>query len=203
MKLGLSRVGVMFVGLTGGIGSGKSTVAAMFEALGAHVIYADELAREAIAPGTSGFAAVVERFGHDIVDEAGRINRKLLAATVFGQPENMGDLEAIIHPRVAAALSALRQAIDPGRVVIYEIPLLVELDMADRFDQVVVVLAPAVDRIIRLKSRGLDDEDILERMGQQASDEERRAVADYIIDNAGNREFLEIQVEQVWSALSA
>ena len=193
----------MFVGLTGGIGSGKSTVAAMFESLGAHIIYADELAREAIAPGTSGFDAVVARFGSELVQEDGRIDRKLLAALVFGQPENMADLEAIIHPRVAAALSALREAIDPNKVVIYEIPLLVELDMANRFDKVVVVLAPAVDRIVRLKARGLDDEDILERMGQQASDEERRTVADFIIDNAGNREFLEKQVEQVWAQLSA
>jgi dephospho-CoA kinase len=193
----------MFVGLTGGIGSGKSTVAAMFEELGAHIIYADELAREAIAPGTSGFDAVVARFGPEIVHDDGRIDRKLLAASVFGQPENMVDLEAIIHPRVAAALSALREAIDPSKVVIYEIPLLVELEMADRFDKVVVVLAPAVDRIVRLKSRGLDDEDILERMGQQASDEERRSVADFIIDNAGNREFLEKQVQQVWAQLSA
>ena len=193
----------MFVGLTGGIGSGKSTVAGMFEKLGAHIIHADELAREAIAPGTSGFDAVVARFGPEIVHEDGRIDRKLLAASVFGQPENMVDLEAIIHPRVAAALSALREAIDPSKVVIYEIPLLVELEMADRFDKVVVVLAPAVDRIVRLKSRGLDDEDILGRMGQQASDEERRAVADFIIDNAGNREFLEKQVEQVWAELSA
>ena len=193
----------MFVGLTGGIGSGKSTVAAMFEELGAHIIYADELAREAIAPGTSGFDAVVARFGPEIVQEDGRVDRKLLAALVFGQPENMADLEAIIHPRVAAALSALREAIDPSKVVIYEIPLLLELEMADRFDKVVVVLAPAVDRIVRLKARGLDDEDILERMGQQASDEERRAMADFIIDNAGNREFLEMQVEQVWSQLSA
>jgi dephospho-CoA kinase len=193
----------MFVGLTGGIGSGKSTVAAMFEELGAHIIYADELAREAIAPGTSGFDAVVARFGPEIVHDDGRIDRKLLAASVFGQLENMVDLEAIIHPRVAAALSALREAIDPSKVVIYEIPLLVELEMADRFDKVVVVLAPAVDRIVRLKSRGLDDEDILERMGQQASDEERRSVADFIIDNAGNREFLEKQVQQVWAELSA
>jgi len=98
-------------------------------------------------------------------------------------------------------LSALREAIDPSKVVIYEIPLLVELDMADRFDKVIVVLAPAVDRIIRLKARGLDDEDILERMGQQASDEERRNVANFVIDNAGNREFLEKQVQMVWSAL--
>ena len=193
----------MFVGLTGGIGSGKSTVAAMFEELGAHIIYADELAREAIAPGTTGFDAVVDRFGPEIVQEDGRIDRKLLAALVFGQRDNMADLEAIIHPRVAAALSALREAIDPTKVVIYEIPLLVELEMAERFDKVVVVLAPAVDRIVRLKARGLDDEDILERMGQQASDEERRSVADYIIDNAGNREFLEKQVEQVWAELSA
>ena len=191
----------MFVGLTGGIGSGKSTVAAMFEELGARIIYADELAREAIAPRTSGFEAVVKHFGQEMVQEDGRINRKLLAATVFGQPENMANLEAIIHPRVAAALSALRQAIDPNKVVIYEIPLLVELGMAERFDKVIVVLAPAVDRIIRLKARGLDDEDILERMGQQTSDEERRGVADFIIDNAGNREFLEKQVEMVWTSL--
>jgi len=193
----------MFVGLTGGIGSGKSTVAGMFEKLGAHIIYADELAREAIAPGTSGFDAVVARFGPEIVHDDGRIDRKVLAASVFGQPENMVDLEAIIHPRVAAALSALREAIDPSKVVIYEIPLLVELEMADRFDKVVVVLAPAVDRIVRLKSRGLDDDDILERMGQQVSDEERRAVADFIIDNAGNRDFLEKQVKEVWSAVSS
>ena len=191
----------MFVGLTGGIGSGKSTVAAIFEELGARIIYADELAREAIAPGTSGFEAVVARFGSEIVQDDGRINRKLLAATVFGQPENLADLEAIIHPRVAAALGALREAIDPSKVVIYEIPLLVELDMADRFDKVIVVLAPAVDRIVRLKARGLDDDDILERMGQQASDEERCSVANFVIDNAGNREFLEKQVQMVWSAL--
>jgi dephospho-CoA kinase len=191
----------MFVGLTGGIGSGKSTVAAIFEKLGAHIIYADELAREAIAPGTTGFDAVVARFGPEIVQGDGRIDRKLLAATVFGQPENLMHLEEIIHPRVAAALSALRQAIDPSKVVIYETPLLVELGMAERFDKVVVVLAPAVDRIVRLKTRGLDDEDILERMGQQASDEERLRVANYVIDNAGNKEFLEKQVETVWSEL--
>lgn len=193
----------MFVGLTGGIGSGKSTVAAMFEKLGAYIIYADELAREAIAPGTSGFDQVVARFGPELINADGRIDRQLLAAHVFGQPENMADLEAIIHPRVSAALSALRQSIGPGKVVIYEIPLLVELDMADRFDKVVVVVAPAVDRIARLKGRGLDDDDILARMSQQATDQERRAIADYVIENAGNLEFLQIQVEQVWKQLSA
>lgn len=193
----------MFVGLTGGIGSGKSTVAAMFEKLGAYIIYADELAREAIAPGTSGFDQVVARFGPELINADGRIDRQLLAAHVFGQPENMADLEAIIHPRVSAALSALRQSIGPGKVVIYEIPLLVELDMADRFDKVVVVVAPAVDRIARLKGRGLDDDDILARMSQQATDQERRAIADYVIENAGNLQFLEIQVEQVWKQLSA
>jgi len=193
----------MFVGLTGGIGSGKSTVAAMLEELGAHIIYADELAREAIAPGTSGFDAVVRRFGKEIVQDDGRINRQLLAANVFGQPENLADLEAIIHPRVAAALAALRESIDPDKVVVYETPLLVELELANRFDKIVVVLAPAADRIVRLKARGLDDDDILERMGQQVSDEERRAVADFVIDNAGNRDFLEKQVKEVWSAVSS
>lgn len=193
----------MFVGLTGGIGSGKSTVAEMFEKLGARIIYADELAREAIAPGTTGFEKVVELFGPELIGEDGRIKRQLLAAHVFGQPEALEALEKIIHPRVAAALSALRQAIDPNKIVIYETPLLVELDMVDRFDKIIVVLAPAVDRISRLKARGLDDDDILARMSQQATDEERRSVADYVIENAGNLEFLEKQVAQVWSALSA
>ena len=193
----------MFVGLTGGIGSGKSTVAEMFEKLGARIIYADELAREAIAPGTTGFEKVVELFGPELIGEDGRIKRQLLAAHVFGQPEALEALEKVIHPRVAAALSALRQAIDSKKIVIYETPLLVELDMVDRFDKVIVVLAPAVDRISRLKARGLDDDDILARMGQQATDEERRAIADYVIENAGNLEFLEKQVAQVWSALSA
>lgn len=193
----------MFVGLTGGIGSGKSTVAEIFEKLGARIIYADELAREAIAPGTSGFEQVVKLFGPELVGEDGRIKRQLLAAHVFGQPEALAELEKIVHPRVAAALGALRKEIDPGKVVIYETPLLVELDMVDRFDKIVVVLAPAVDRIARLKARGLDDDDILARMGQQTTDEERRAVADYVIENAGNLEFLEKQVAQVWSELSA
>ncbi len=193
----------MFVGLTGGIGSGKSTVAELFEKLGARIVYADELAREAIAPGTSGFEKVIDLFGPELIGEDGRIKRQLLAAHVFGEPEALAALEEIIHPRVAAALGALRQAIDPSKIVIYETPLLVELEMMDRFDKVIVVLAPAVDRMVRLKARGLDDDDILARMGQQATDEERRAIADYVIENAGNLEFLEKQVAQVWSALSA
>lgn len=193
----------MFVGLTGGIGSGKSTVAELFEKLGARIVYADELAREAIAPGTSGFEKVIDLFGPELIGEDGRIKRQLLAAHVFGEPEALAALEKIIHPRVAAALGALRQAIDPSKIVIYETPLLVELEMMDRFDKVIVVFAPAVDRMVRLKSRGLDDDDILARMSQQATDEERRAIADYVIENAGNLEFLEKQVAQVWSALSA
>ncbi len=193
----------MFVGLTGGIGSGKSTVAELFEKLGARIVYADELAREAIAPGTSGFEKVIDLFGPELIGDDGRIKRQLLAAHVFGEPEALASLEKIIHPRVAAALGALRQAIDPSKIVVYETPLLVELEMMDRFDKVIVVLAPAVDRMVRLKARGLDDDDILARMGQQTSDEERRAVADYVIENAGNLEFLEKQVAQVWSALSA
>lgn len=191
----------MRVGLTGGVGSGKSTVAALLSEHGAVVIDADAIAREVVEPGTPGFDAVVAEFGHGVVKD-GRLDRPALAKLVFDDDDARARLNAIVHPLVGVRTSELMEQTPPDTVVVYDVPLLVESGLADGFDKVVVVLASEGVRLRRLGERGMPEADARARMGKQASDDERRAVADEIIPNDGTRDELRAHVDAVWRRLT-
>jgi dephospho-CoA kinase len=190
---------MLFVGLTGGIGSGKSSVAARLAELGAIVIDSDRLAREVVEPGTDGHAAVVERFGTKVLAPGGAIDRAALAAEVFGDAAARKDLEAIIHPRVRARTAEIAQAAPPGAIVVNDVPLLVEAGLSSAYNMVVVVLASEETRIARLNSaRGMAESEARARIAAQATDEQRRAVADVVIVNDGTLDELRAEVDRVW-----
>ncbi|MGH3372277.1 MAG: dephospho-CoA kinase [Nocardioidaceae bacterium] len=191
---------VLLVGLTGGIGSGKSSVARALAARGAGVIDADALAREVVEPGTSGFDAVVARFGAGVVAADGRLDRQALARLVFDDAAARADLNGIVHPLVALETQRRVAASPPGSVVVMDVPLLVEAARGG-YDLVVVVEAPVEVREERLVARGMDREDARRRMAAQASDAERRAVADAVLDNSGSEADLLRQVEDLWADL--
>ncbi|MDO4785113.1 MAG: dephospho-CoA kinase [Propionibacteriaceae bacterium] len=192
----------MRVGVTGGIASGKSLVAQLLADRGAAIIDADVLAREAVAPGTPGLRAVVERFGEDLVDSQGRLDRARLASLVFADPQARADLNAIVHPRVRARAAELEAAADPGAVVVHVIPLLVETGQQESFDEVIVVDVPERTQLERLMARdGLSREDALSRIAAQASRAERRAAATRIVDNSGTRQNTVDQVGRLASQL--
>jgi dephospho-CoA kinase len=193
------------VGLTGGIGAGKSTVARLLARYGAVVVDADALAREVVAPGTPGLAEIVETFGEGVLSPDGTLDRPGLGKIVFADQVSLRRLEAITHPRIAAESSRLVALAEESgaRVLIHDIPLLVENGLPDTFDDVVVVEAPDDIRLARLEGRGLPREQALERMKAQATNEQRRAAASYVIDNGTTRERLREQVDQVWAALTA
>jgi len=187
------------IGLTGGIGSGKSTVARRFAELGALVIDADALAREVVEPGTDGLAAVVAEFGEQVLDGDGRLDRPALAQLVFGDEAARGRLNAIVHPRVRARAAELIEAAPPGTVVVQDVPLLVETGQADTYDLVVVVEAPQELRVQRLaRDRGMAADEVRARMAAQATDEQRRAVADVVLVNDGTTDELRAKVDQLW-----
>ena len=188
----------LYVGLTGGIGSGKSTAAAVLADLGATVVDADVLAREVVAPGTPGLAAIAAAFG-DVLRADGSLDRAALGARVFRDPGERARLEGIVLPLVAARAQRRLAAVPAGRVAVYDMPLLVEQRAASRFDYVVVVQAPCEVRLARLEGRGLGREEALARLASQASDEQRRAVADVVLDNSGTREELRAAVERLWT----
>lgn len=187
------------VGLTGGIGSGKSLAAQFFSQLGALVIDADQLARSAIERGSEGFDEVLLRFG-DTVLKNGDIDRVALGQIVFENPEAKKDLEEIIHPRIRAEFEEAVASLNPGQVMVYEIPLLVETNAADRFDFVITVESNAELRKQRLRARGMFHSDIEKRMSAQATEEQRRAVADCVLTNDGSEDDLLRQVENVWES---
>jgi len=189
------------IGLTGGIGSGKSTAAARFAELGALVIDADALAREVVAAGTPGLDRIIARFGDEVLRPDGSLDRPKLGRLVFGDPAALADLNAIVHPLVAERSAELMAAAGPDAVVVYDVPLLVENDLAAGFDAVVVVEAPLQLRLARLASRGLAEDEARARIGRQASDEQRRAVATVLLDNSGSRAELGRQVEAAWRRL--
>ena len=191
----------MRVGLTGGIGSGKSTVAAWLAAHGAMIIDADQVAREVVAPGTPGFDKVVAVFGDAVVTPDGALDRQALAAIVFGDIVHRTQLNAIVHPLVGERVAELSAAAPPDAIVVYDVPLLVENNMASGFDKVVVVEAPGDLRIARLVERGMPEADAHERMRAQATDEQRRAVADEVIVNDGTQEDLAERVDAAWARL--
>jgi dephospho-CoA kinase len=198
----------MRIGLTGGIGAGKSAVSARFAAHGAVVVDADTIAREVVEPGTPGLAAITAEFGRDVLASDGTLDRAALAAIVFADPERRTALEAIVHPLVAQRSGQLIAAAPAQAVVVYDVPLLVELvgrgqRSTDEYDVVVVVEAPEEVRIERLVARGLPEWDAEARIASQASDEERRALADHVIVNDGSLEELDAQVDALWSTLTA
>jgi dephospho-CoA kinase len=191
---------MLLVGLTGGIGAGKSTVARMLRERGARVIDADDLARRAVRSGTPGLRSIVETFGEDVLRPDGELDRRKLAGIVFTDPERRRELERITHPEVARMLAG---ELDPLRatddIVVYESPLIVETGTSEAFDAVVVVTAPEDEQRRRVsEQRALDESDVRARMDAQATAEERAAAADVILDNGGTLEELEAQVERLW-----
>jgi dephospho-CoA kinase len=186
------------IGLTGGIGSGKSTVAAMFADHGAEVIDADVIAREVVAPGSEGLQAVVEEFGPRVLSPDGGLDRAALADIVFSEPASRERLNAIVHPRIAARTAELMAAVPDGAVLIHDVPLLAELGLQGAYDLVVVVDAPDERRVERLVARGLSEPDARARIAAQATREQRLAIADIIIDNSGDLESLRQQVRMAW-----
>ncbi|MGY1634216.1 dephospho-CoA kinase [Geodermatophilus sp. SYSU D01186] len=187
------------MGLTGGIGSGKSTVAGLLAARGARIVDADRIAREVVEPGTPGLAAVVEAFGSGVLTAEGALDRPALAAIVFADPAARARLDGIVHPLVRARAAELVAAAPPDAVVVQDVPLLVETGQAGVYDLVLVVEADLETRVRRLVERGLTAEDARARIAAQATDEQRRAVADVVLDNSGTREELEAQVERFWA----
>jgi dephospho-CoA kinase len=191
---------VITVGLTGGIGSGKSTVAELLSSYGALIIDADVLAREAVAPGTPGLARVVEQFGPEVLAADGTLDRQRLAALVFGNPERLATLNAIVHPYVRQRSEDLTAAASDTVVVVQVIPLLVENGLTD-FDVVVVVDVSLETQLRRLAQRGMDEADARARIAAQATREQRRAAADVVIDNDGDLAGLRAQAERLWADL--
>jgi len=196
---------VIRVGLTGGIGSGKSAVAERLAALGAVVVDADVLARDVVAAGTPGLAEVVAEFGRRVLAPDGSLDRAALGRLVFADEAARRRLEAIIHPRVRAAARDLETdaaTADPDAVVVHVIPLLVETGQADAFDRVVVVDVDPVIQLRRLvELRGMDEVEARQRIAAQASRFDRLAAADEIVDNSGSLVARHEQVDTLWHRL--
>ncbi len=198
-RAGGQNVAVLMVGLTGVIGAGKSAVAARLAELGALVIDSDWLAREVVAPGTDGLAEVVAAFGTGVLAPDGSLDRPALARVVFGDEAARRRLESIIHPRVRARSVELVAAAPPDAIVVNDVPLLVESGLAAGFQLVIIVMADEETRIRRLaRTRGMSAAEARSRMAAQASDEQRRAVADVLIDNDGTLDELREEVDAVW-----
>jgi len=190
------------VGLTGGVASGKSTVSALLRDLGAIVVDADALAREVVEPGTPGLAAVVEAFGPEVLADDGSLDRARLGAIVFAEPARRAELEGIIHPLVRARAAQIEAGEEPGVVVVQDIPLLVETGQAGTFDVVIVVDAPEEVQVERaVRDRGWTPEEARSRIAAQASREQRRAAATYVVDNSGTTEDLRQRVAEVFASL--
>jgi dephospho-CoA kinase len=193
----------MRIGLTGGIGAGKSTVSAMLAERGAVVIDADVVAREVVAPGTPGLGAVVAEFGPEVLTADGGLDRPALGRIVFADAGARRRLEAITHPLVRARAREIEARAPTGAVVVHDIPLLVETGQQDAFDAVVVVDADPALQLRRLAdSRGMTADEARARIASQASPDERRAAADYVIVNDGSLDDLRRQVDDVWRALT-
>jgi dephospho-CoA kinase len=194
----------MRVGLTGGVASGKSSVSAILEELGAVVIDADLLAREVVAPGTEGLEEIEKAFGPEVLDSEGALDRPAMGRIVFADPQKRAVLEGIIHPRVRARGAELEAAAGPDAVVVHDIPLLTETGQGAAFDAVLVVEAPAEVQVARMTGlRGMTEADARARMAAQATPEQRRAIATYVIENTGTREDLRHRVTEVFEELRA
>jgi len=191
------------IGLTGGIGSGKSAVARRFVELGAVVVDADAIARDVVERGTSGLASVVAEFGADVLTASGELDRAKMAGIVFNDADRRKALENIIHPLVRERSQALIDEAGDDAIVVYDVPLLAEQvdtpsDRRDEFDLILVVEAPISVRLDRLEVRGLTREDAQRRIDNQASDEQRREIADVVIVNDDSLDVLEATVDDLW-----
>ncbi|MBO2449729.1 dephospho-CoA kinase [Actinomadura barringtoniae] len=190
------------VGLTGGIGSGKSEVSAQLAAHGAVVIDADKIAREVVERGTPGLAAVVKEFGDEVLLPDGALDREKVGSIVFADPERLKALNAIVHPLVGERMQELMDAAPEDAIVVYDVPLLTENNLAEFYDVVVVVDAPVETQLDRLTAkRGMTEKAVRERMAAQATREARRAIAHHVIDNSGSLEDLKTQVDALWETL--
>lgn len=186
------------IGLTGGIGAGKSTVSATFNECGGIIVDGDVIAREVVEPGTKGLAQLVEAFGEDILLPDGALNRPALAAKAFVDDEHRATLNGIVHPLVGRRRQEIIDAVHDDAVVVEDIPLLVETGMAPMFPLVVVVTAPVETRVERLIKRGMDEADARARIKAQASEEQRRAIADVLLDNSGSQGELVEKARDLW-----
>lgn len=191
---------VMLVGLTGGIGAGKSTVAQLFEERGVPIVDADAIARDVVKPGEPALAELVEHFGDSILGAGGELNRGKLAEVAFADAESNEALNAIMHPAISAETAKRIDALRGDHsVIVHDVPLLVEAGLAGDYDLTVLVDTPAEVRLQRLTElRGMDPEDAKKRIAAQATDEQRRAVCDVALDNSGDIEHLRAQFEQMW-----
>jgi dephospho-CoA kinase len=192
---------MLMVGLTGGIGVGKSTVAALLTQRGAVTIDADEIAREVVEPGTPTLAKLVERFGPEILRPDGSLDRAALAAVAFVDDVTRKELEAITHPAIGAEFLRRVAEAPPDAVVVHDVPLLVESKRGFEYAVVIVVEAPLETRLDRLEARGVPRDDARRRIGLQATDADRRKVATWVVDNAGDLAHLEHQITDIWAEL--
>jgi dephospho-CoA kinase len=190
------------VGLTGGIGSGKSTVAALLVERGAVVVDADAIAREVVEPGMPALAQLADRFGADVIRADGTLDRSVLAERAFVNDEAKKDLEAITHPAIGEEFLRRLAECPADAVVVHDVPLLVESTRGYKYDAVIVVEAPLEVRLDRLEARGVPRDDARRRIALQASDEDRRKVATWVLDNRGDLESLARQVDDIWPQLT-
>ena len=191
----------MKVGLTGGIGAGKSTVADLFSKRGAVVIRSDELARQVIEPETPGQKQVISRFGVEILNDKGSIDRAKLAQIVFKDDVALKDLENIVHPLVRERTNQLMSEQTSETIIINEIPLLLEKNMESLFDFLVIVISSEKNRLERLLQRGVSEDQAKARMAKQVDDQARKAAADFLIVNDGNLDQLDADVQKIWQTL--
>ncbi|MGA5005575.1 dephospho-CoA kinase [Streptomyces koyangensis] len=195
---------MLIVGLTGGIGAGKSEVSRLLVEHGAHLVDADRIAREVVEPGTPGLAAVVEAFGESVLAADGSLDRPKLGEIVFADPERRAVLNGIVHPLVGARSAELQSQAPEDGVVVHDVPLLTENGLAELYDLVIVVDVEPTTQVERLvRSRGMSEEEARARMAAQAGREERLAVADIVIDNEVSLDALRGRVAEVWAELDA
>ena len=195
---------MLLVGLTGGIGSGKSTVARFLGDHGAVILDADVFARDAVRGGSEAFAAVVERFGEEVVGSDGELDRPKLAAIVFADRAALGDLEAIVHPEVRRLIAdGIQAELDTDHVVVLVNPLLIEMGAHRDCDVVVVISTEPETQVSRTVARGMDEADVRARLAAQLPIEERARAADVLLDNEGSLEDLETEVAVLWASLAA
>ncbi|MGN0116081.1 MAG: dephospho-CoA kinase [Streptomyces albidoflavus] len=195
---------MLIVGLTGGIGAGKSEVSRLLVEHGAHLVDADRIAREVVEPGTPGLAAVAEAFGESVLAADGSLDRPRLGEIVFADPERRAVLNGIVHPLVGARSAELQSQAPQDGVVVHDVPLLTENGLAELYDLVIVVDVEPRTQVERLvRSRGMSEEEARARMAAQAGREERLAVADIVIDNEVSLDALRGRVAEVWAELDA
>jgi dephospho-CoA kinase len=193
---------VLRVGLTGGIGAGKSEVSRRLASYGAVIIDADAIAREVVAPGTPGLAEVIANFGMEVVRADGALDRERLGEIVFAESAKLEQLNAIVHPLVGSRMTELETSAEPDAIVVHDVPLIAENGLAPAYDVVVVVDAPPAMQLERLvKLRGMSKEQAEARMAAQASREQRLAIADFVVDNSGSLAELDRQVGDLWAEL--